>query len=90
MKETRRALGKGLEQLFNSEQLDFNSYKYICKKLKKKGFQMNINFPSISNEDIVYSKFLTEIIKLSCTYAYKNRASVNELICLFDNFFKSN
>ena len=58
--------------------------------LKKKGFQMNINFPSISNEDIVYSKFLTEIIKLSCTYAYKNRASVNELICLFDNFFKSN
>ena len=27
MKETRRALGKGLEQLFNSEQLDFNAFE---------------------------------------------------------------
>lgn len=64
--------------------------KIYYYSLKKKGFQMNINFPKNNNEDILYSKFLTEIIKVSCKYAYKNRASVNELMCLFDNFFKSN
>ena len=37
MKETRRALGKGLEQLFSSEQVDFESFEHdIIESTPKK------------------------------------------------------